>query len=202
MHPLQGRIAGCRAELIAKRIDWDAGAVAVDVVVRQAMVFGENLELHRRYAFALGRGEVMLHDVVTNRGFRPSRHGILYHVNVGHPILAETAQLHGPGWSLADRLRGGATPVDDHVEVVGAAPSPPDGCVGLTVGGVALRLRFDAAALPITALWRAFQSRTYALGLEPQTDLADPDASALAACAARSDVLSVMIEDAPADPHP
>ena len=202
VHPLHGRIAGCRAELLAKRIDWDADAITVDLIVRQATVFGENLELCRRYDFALGRGEVTICDVVTNRGFRPSRHGLLYHVNVGHPILVENARLHGRGWELADRLNGGASPADDHVEVVEAAPSPPDGCVGLTGGGVALSILFDAAALPITALWQAFQSGTYALGIEPQTDLNDTDASTLAAGAARSYVVTLFLEDAPADPPP
>ena len=202
VHPLHGRIAGCRAELVAKRIDWDAGAIAVELVIRQATVFGETLELHRHYAFALGGGQVTVTDTVTNRGFRPARHGLLYHFNVGYPMLSGRARLNGKGWALSDRLNADAKPADDHVEVVEAGPSPREGGIGITGAGIALFIRFDPAALPITALWRAFQSGTFALGLEPQTDLTDPAASTLAPGEARHYAMTLIVEDAPDDPVP
>ncbi|MEM7487580.1 MAG: aldose 1-epimerase family protein [Pseudomonadota bacterium] len=198
VHPLHGRIATSRAELVQKRIDWAAGEIVLDLVMRQTTVFGENLELARRYSVALERGEIVISDRVTNRGFRPARHGLLYHVNVGHPVLGETARLIGDDWPLADRLAEGAAPADDHVEVVEAGPSPDGGRIGVTGAGIALTLDYDPARLPVTALWRAFQSGTFALGLEPQTDLSDPGQAVLAAGEARDYSLAVSLTDAEA----
>jgi hypothetical protein len=195
VHPLHGRIMAARAELLRRETDWEAGAIHVHTVARQASVFGEVLELHRRLTIGLHEPRLVVEDVVTNRGFRPTRHGILYHVNLGHPLLGEGARLTGEGWPLRDRLDGGAAPADDHVEIVDAGPSPGGG-VGLSNPdlGIALALRFDPAALPVTALWRAFQSGVFALGLEPQTDLAaDPP---LGAGEARRYRLEVELADA------
>ena len=195
VHPLHGRIMAARAELMRRETDWEAGAIHIRTVARQASVFGEVLELDRRLTVALHEPRLTIDDAVTNRGFRPTRHGILYHVNLGHPLLGEGTRLTGAEWPLRDRLDGGASPEDDHVEIVDVGPSPSQG-VGLANAdlGIRLALRFDPAALPVTALWRAFQSGVFALGLEPQTDLAaDPP---LGAGEARRYRLKVELADA------
>ena len=195
VHPLHGRIMAARAELLRREIDWEAGQVAVRTAARQASVFGEVLELDRRLTVGLHEPWLRIEDTVTNRGYRPTRHGILYHVNLGYPLLGEEARLTGEGWALRDRLDGGAVPEDDHVEIVEAGPSPASGIgVENRALGMRLALRYDPAALPVTALWRAFQSGVFALGLEPQTDLAaDPP---LGAGEARRYALEVALGDA------
>ncbi|MDW4496593.1 DUF4432 family protein [Sulfitobacter sp. D35] len=183
VHPMHGRIATQKAEVTEKSLDWDQGEAVICLRVQQVSVFGENLELRRRYTFSLNDARVDIVDRVTNRGYRPTRHGILYHFNIGYPALDAGARLLGDQWVLRDRLdTDRAAPFDDHVEIVEAEASPDDGVIGLKCAeGPELTLQFDAAALPVTALWRAFQSGTFALGLEPQTDLADASVSRLQA---------------------
>lgn len=199
VHPLHGRIATAKAELVEKRIDWAEGRIIVELIARQATVFGEVLELARRYEVALEAGRMNLRDRVTNRGFRPARHGLLYHCNIGHPVLEEGTRLTGEGWALIDRLDAGAAPLDDHVELVDVGPSPSAGRIGATGGGVAVTLGFDSGAMPVTALWRAFQSGTYALGLEPQTDLMNSKTAVLAAGETREYFLTIVLRDAGPD---
>jgi hypothetical protein len=199
-HPLHGRIMSSRAELVEKRIDWDAGEMRLRLILRQASVFGEVLELDRLWTFHLDRPEVRLTDRVINRGFRPTRHGVLYHVNFGHPFLGEDLRLSAPDWPPAAKLAGDIIrPTDDHVEMVDAAPSPQDGRVELTnrARGFGLAIAFDSQALPVTALWRAFQSGTFALGVEPQTSFADAAVATLAPQEERMYRLSLTILDAP-----
>ena len=62
--------------------------------VRQALLYGENLELVRRIETALGSSTIEIHDTVTNLGHRPQHMMILYHMNPGHPLLDEGARLH------------------------------------------------------------------------------------------------------------
>ncbi len=146
---------------------------------------------------ALDRGEIVLRDRVRNAGFRPSRHALLYNCNVGFPVLGADARLTGADWSLRDRLDAGdAVPQDDHVEIVDSAPSPAGGRIGIAGAGVSLDLAFDPAALPVTALWRAYQSGTFALGLEPQTDLSDPASATLAPGGTRDYALTITLADA------
>ena len=200
VHPLHGRIMTGRAELLRRGIDWEAGRVEIRLRVRQAAVFGEVLELDRRLSVAVREPALWIEDVVTNRGFRPTRHGLLYHVNLGWPLLDRDARLTGPAWPLRDRLdRDPPEPADDHVEVVESGPSPgPEADGRSEIGllnpaiGTRLALRYDPTALPVTALWRAFQSGVFALGLEPQTDLAAPP---LEAGEARRYGLAVALSD-------
>ncbi|MFN3225114.1 MAG: aldose 1-epimerase family protein [Hyphomicrobiales bacterium] len=183
-HPLHGRIYGQQAELVTRHIDWTAGEIVICLTVRQATVFGEVLELDRTITAGLKTPSLSLRDTVTNRGFRPTRHGILYHFNLGYPMLSPQARLLGASWPLVDRLdEANAQPADDHVEIVNVDTSPNDGVLGIrnTKIGLAMILRFDSQVLPCTALWRAFQSGVYALGIEPQTILSDNADDLLAA---------------------
>lgn len=182
-HPLHGRIYAQPCELLGRDIDWEAGAIHVRLRTQQATVFGEVLELNRTYTISLEDPKVSLEDRVVNRSFRPTRHGILYHINVGYPLLDEKSRLLGGNWSLADKLgSGGAGPLDDHVEVVDVEASPEDGVIGVSNSdvGVGLRIEFDPARLPATALWQAFQSGVFALGLEPQTVFSGEETDLLA----------------------
>ncbi|WP_299790641.1 aldose 1-epimerase family protein [uncultured Marivita sp.] len=171
-HPLHGRIYREPAELLERNINWDDGEIRVQLRIRQATVFGEVLELNRTYSIGLDAARIAIEDTVINRGFRPTRHGILYHVNVGHPLLGEASKLSGDQWLLVGKLPVGvATPCDNHVEIVDVDVSPADGRIGIENPrlGIGLRVDFDPEALPATALWQAFQSGVFALGLEPQT---------------------------------
>lgn len=171
-HPLHGRIMASKAELVEKSIDWQAGVIRIGLVGRQASVFGEVLELERTWTFSLTAPQFRLQDRVVNRGFRPTRHGILYHINFGHPFLPEATRVQVEHWPPASALAADQiTPDDAHIEKVDAAPSPPDGRIDVVNGGlnITMSLAFDPLCLPVTALWRAFQSGVYALAVEPQT---------------------------------
>lgn len=111
-HPLHGRIAATKAELVAKEIDWPAGRIRVALRARQATVFGEVLEMDREIAVPLDRPALCIRDRVTNRGYEPARHGLLYHCNVGHPLLGEGARLTGMDGAQSAVLAEGATPTD------------------------------------------------------------------------------------------
>ncbi len=198
VHPLHGRIAAQKAEVLEKQIDWASDVISAKLRIQQASVFGENLELLRTYKVSLTEAKITIDDCVTNRGYRPVRHGLLYHFNAGYPFLNAQSRLTGDSWAFRDQLdEKGAVPSDDHVEVVQTCAAPQDGLFGLTNGsGRTLLIQFDPKALPVTALWQAFQSGTFALGLEPQTDLTDEAQSNLVAGEQRCYRLAVSVSEA------
>ena len=61
--------------------------------VRQEIVYGENLLLTRRYEAELGGRSFTIRDVVRNDGFYPTPHQILYHFNIGYPVVDDGAEL-------------------------------------------------------------------------------------------------------------
>src|SRR5260221_1842807 len=55
--------------------------------VVQAQAYGENLVLTRRYTARLGESRFFMHDEIENAGFLPTEHMLLYHMNIGFPIV-------------------------------------------------------------------------------------------------------------------
>lgn len=177
-HPLHGRISSQRATLWGHGIDWSADAPVIwaEGLVRQSSVFGENLVLRRRIEIDVFGHMISIHDVVENRGFRPTPHAILYHVNFGYPFLDEDTKLSG---DLSDELTSAFNgedrrPRDDFVDYYQEMPVNSDASTAIVelsnsglFGGTCARLSFSRAALPRFGIWRAFQSGVYALGLEP-----------------------------------
>ena len=62
-------------------------------LVRQEIAYGENLSLRRRYETELGSSSFTVTDTVSNDGFRETPHQMLYHWNLGFPLLDAGVEL-------------------------------------------------------------------------------------------------------------
>jgi hypothetical protein len=185
-YPLHGRISAIAASGVS--YGWDLVAeepiIWCQGVVRQACLFGEVLELRRRIEVSAFGDTVRLIDKVSNVGFRPARHALLYHLNIGYPLLDEQTVLDGSAPEASQAFAAfPPRPAPDHVERVDTLrPDGIDGEVTLAVANpadirAALRLRYRSAQLPGLALWRAYQSGIFALGIEPHTARSEPGAA-------------------------
>lgn len=176
--PQHGRISASRAKLSGYGVDPDTGEIFCEGIVRQASIFSETLELRRRISLPAFGTELTIEDRVINRGFRPARHGVLYHLNFGHPFLDDTFEFIGLPDPLALALAADRpVPDDGYGERVDTIESTLLDGAGVTMRndrlGLAVRLAFGQSALPKFAIWRAYQSGVFALGLEPKTDRAE-----------------------------
>ncbi|MFV0359414.1 aldose 1-epimerase family protein [Tropicimonas sp.] len=188
-HSLHGRVGTIPARLTGygERWEGDRCFLWAEGIVRQAAVFGEHLELHRRIEAEVGTNEIRLTDEVVNRGFYRTPHMYCYHINVGHPVLDEGARYLAPiadvVWAAhADsyeaqgsgyrHLRG---PQNDFHEQVWQHEMAAD-----TNGEVPVALVNDRLGLgfmvttrkeqfPCMYEWQNLQAGQYALGLEPST---------------------------------
>ncbi len=97
---LHGRIGTIPGKLLGygERWEGDECTLYCEGLVVQATVFGEDLHLVRRIEARVGSREFTVHDRVVNHGFYRTPHMLLYHVNLGHPVLAEGAATWRP-WS-------------------------------------------------------------------------------------------------------
>ncbi|UXN76061.1 DUF4432 family protein (plasmid) [Devosia sp. A8/3-2] len=85
------------ATLSGYGVDWstDIPIIWAEGVVRQSSVFGENLVLRRRIVVDVFGRAIRIDDAVENRGFRPTPHAILYHINFGYPFLDQVTRISG-----------------------------------------------------------------------------------------------------------
>ncbi|NLR99888.1 aldose 1-epimerase family protein [Rhizobium sp. P38BS-XIX] len=177
--PLHGRIASEQARLAGYGVDDENAFVWCEGIVRQAGVFGETLELRRRFTAPIFGSTVEIADTITNLGFRPTDHAILYHINFGYPFLDEATKVEGLPADFAGRFHEiDRRPADDFGEMVDILKSDAlPSTTGLTIVnemlGLKATLRYSSAELPSLFIWRAYQSGLFALGIEPAFDGAD-----------------------------
>jgi Domain of unknown function (DUF4432) len=185
--PLHGRLSATPARLAAYGMDPDAGTVWVEGEVRQATVFGEALVLRRRIEADLGGRILRLADEVRNEGYAPTPHMVLYHVNLGWPLVAPgarvdagageprvaTAAAEGVDWHTIDAPAPGAveqvwehTPRPGPDGMVHACVRNPDAGDGRAIG---VEVAYDASTLPRLFQWRVMGEGHYVIGLEPGT---------------------------------
>ncbi|MGH3516803.1 MAG: aldose 1-epimerase family protein [Haloechinothrix sp.] len=187
---LHGRISNSPGTLrgYGERWDGDECLLWAEGEVRQAMVFGEVLTLHRRVEATVGESRLRITDRVVNDGCHRTPHMMLYHVNLGWPLVDAGAHLLLPAGPTraADGSGGDLVEVPDYRVV--AAPSPdfvgqvfshdmhadPTGWVTAGVANEALGLaayqRYRSDTLPHHQVWRMLGAGTYVVALEPTTN--------------------------------
>jgi hypothetical protein len=182
--PMHGRFSGSPARLSGYGVREANGGLEafVEGAVTQVAVFGEHLTLTRRVGIAYGSATIRIEDEVVNHGYASSPLAVMYHVNIGWPVVAPGARIKTAG----RRLRGDAegslvrTPSPGRLERVWIHALDPDAEPRGTAGvantrvnaehSAGVRLNWDAGALPTLVQWEiANVAGHYAIGLEPST---------------------------------
>ena len=187
---LHGRVSNTPALLrrygeVRRGEDWELEAVG-EVV--QAGALAENLVLTRRLSTSLRGRSIVWDDEVENRGHQSAPHMLLYHVNLGAPLLDPSCELAAPIQEVVSRTPSATGGPDEHLRFTNPTPdfveqvfehrmeAGADGRVRVALLNRAdpaspwgVVLDYDATTLPHFLQWRHFASGTYALGLEPST---------------------------------
>jgi hypothetical protein len=182
---LHGRLSYLAAKGVVADSDWHGEEYIVKVRgrMREAVVFGTDLELRREISTILGEKCLRIHDRVENLGVGRSPLMFLYHSNPGFPLLDVGTRL-----VLRSRLSTSGTDGRQvHPEEYTTARGPQkkriddvylhrpiadkNGIVrvGLINDKLALGLywKFPVAELPILNHWQHFHRGTYVTGIEP-----------------------------------
>jgi len=182
---LHGRVSNRPARLTGygERWDGDACTLWADGEVLQASMFGEHLKLNRRIEATVGESRFTIHDTVENVGWDPTPHMLLYHINIGFPVLDEGAEILVPTRSITPRgdypaegYRTIDAPEANHYERVFEHEiiSEADGKVPVAVvnraRGIGAYEVYDAAQLPHHFVWRMLGEGSYVVGIEPSTN--------------------------------
>ena len=69
-------------------------AIEIHAVIRDQVIFGRKFTLNRTISCSLEENSFTVTDRVTNEGSAPEPCMLLYHMNLGYPLLSKTARLH------------------------------------------------------------------------------------------------------------
>jgi Domain of unknown function (DUF4432) len=190
------RVAVTPAERFSygERWDGDRCFLWAEGTVREEIVYGENLVLTRRYEAELGQSRFTIDDIVTNEGHYPSPHQLLYHFNIGYPIVDDGAELlasvSGPvpgsmfeegAAAQTEKYRTFVDPTPEFraegYEIPVAADDAGLASVAIanrgfsgSVDGIGAYLKYDSRTLPTYIEWRMMGEGLYAVGMEPATN--------------------------------
>lgn len=184
---LHGRIGWTPARAVAADCHWDGDdyLLCAQGRLREVMVFGENVELLRRVQATAGQKRIRIVDEVTNHGYQTMPLMLLYHINLGWPVVsAQSRLLTSPGRvearddaaaaGLAEhaRFEGPQAEFAEQVFYHALEPDARGYCRAAVVndalgGGFGVGVTWRAAELDQFAQWKCLQRGTYVCGLEP-----------------------------------
>jgi len=184
-HGLHGRISNIPASNVAVSEKWQENEFQISVTGRtaQAMFFAENLILERTISTALGSNKILIHDTIENAGFSPQPVMILYHINLGYPLLDETSRFLcssktiTPGNDLSKIHLGEYstfTPPDPHFREHLFFHQPNADADGFASAALindelelGLYIKFNVNQLGHLVQWKMLGQSEYVLGIEP-----------------------------------
>jgi len=190
-HTLHGRVGMLPARLNGYGERWEGDDLILwcEGTVTQGAVFGEHLELLRRIEIKAGTNDIRIHDRVVNRGFYRTPHMYLYHINVGHPVLAEGSRYIAP---IRDVVWAGHAGENYRKQGIGyqTMPAPQMGfheqvwqheMAADENGTVSAMLVNDALGIGLAVInrkdqfpcnyeWQNLHAGQYTVGLEPSTN--------------------------------
>jgi len=191
---VHGLISNTPAELISViQPDPVSGNMEMSIsgIIRESQALGNRLELRRTISATLGKSIIRIEDEVINRGNTNAPHMILYHCNLGWPLVDEGTKIHWNGkWIPRDGnpnklFREGndfhtcPAPLDEHSgsgEEVAFIDIESDDAGFCRCGlenpkiGLNLNLRFKKKQLPCLSNWLHYGKGEYTVGLEPGTN--------------------------------
>jgi len=182
---LHGRVSNLPASSVAYSTRWVDESYELEITgeIRQARLFGENLVLRRRISTQLGSARIRIEDTVTNEAFEPHPHMILYHFNLGFPLVSEDSRLHLEAEETVPRDEDAEAGLPDWRSLQPPTPAyreqvfrhkiaaDDEGKARVEIEnpalGMGLRLTYSSEALPYLYQWKMMGEGTYVLGIEP-----------------------------------
>lgn len=191
-HGLHGRIANLPACDVEAVLDDTAGTVVLTGTVEETRFLVHSLRMRTALTLHASTPRLAWSDTIENLSDRPATMQMLYHVNLGPPLLGAGAEVVVPLAELAPRDAAAAADVrswnrydapragrGEEVHFMSLVPDAAGRSTALLVspdGGRAASLSWRAAELPCFTLWKnqGGLADGYVTGLEPGTNYPNP----------------------------
>ncbi len=190
--PLHGRIANLPAHYLDATIDGQSGEIRITGEVAETRFLVRNWKLRSSIVTRVGQAGFTIEDEVTNASGRADEFQLLYHINLGPPLLEEGAEFSAPVKELAPRNARAAqdtatwnryaAPRAGYAEQVHFMTLMADEeqrvqtLLANRAGTLGFSLKYPIAQLPWFVLWKntGAEEDGYVTGLEPATNFPNP----------------------------
>ena len=184
-YPMHGRIRTTPAEHLSADAVWteDGYRITVSGEMREAELFGENMVLRRKITTTYPGKTITVEDEIENQSFRSEPMMLLYHCNIGWPLLDEDCEIILPTRKViprdddakghVDQYNCMEAPKDNEPEYVFlhemAADENGDTFAAVINKklGIGIKISFNQKELPYFMEWKSLASGDYVVGLEP-----------------------------------
>lgn len=177
--PMHGTVGNCPADHVLW--DTDDEKIWIRATMEQNAIFGSKLTLRRTYTCPLNENRLLLEDRVRNEGDVDAPLMLLYHMNLGYPLLSPAAKVTTGSVCVKPRDARAAEDLETWNQVLEPQSRFAEQCYYHTFGDAAegwaqmvnpeekmgLRIRFDTDTLPFMTQWKMMGVRDYVMGLEP-----------------------------------
>jgi hypothetical protein len=182
---LHGRISHTPAEEVYAGMEWleEGPVLKARGTMKEGRLFGENLVFKREIECKCGEPKFTIHDTVENYGFKEEPLMLLYHFNLGYPLLSENAYFEAPSAKVTPRdeeAAGGFSqynkfqePTHGYSEQVfyHDLKTDPENRTYASIANpdlnLALVIHFNKTQLPRLTQWKQMGEGEYVLGIEP-----------------------------------
>ena len=166
------------------RAECSEEGILVEATVKSTALFGRNLTLKRRIAAKPFSDTLSIKDTVVNEGFCDEDYALLYHVNVGYPMIDEGAYVTLDEKNVIPRTPWSEKNIASMKNIGAPVPLEEETCYFLELEkprasvtnerlGKRLTVSYSPDILDHFIEWRSMASGDYALGFEPTTTFLD-----------------------------
>ena len=177
-YELHGTFHNIPAEII--HAECNENGIVVEAIIRDTALFGKNLVMKRKIYSDIGGDSVTLEDTLVNEGFKDEEYCLLYHINVGYPMLDDGAKVVADVESYTPRTPFAKENERTMYEMSASIPNQEETCYFLKLrkpevslmnerAGKKFTISYSGDTLPCFVEWKSMASGDYALGLEPCT---------------------------------
>ena len=181
--PLHGTISNTPCESYSYEIRDDC--LYITLTVRDAALFSHKLILEREYFCPLFDNEIQVTDYIKNIDSKATPLEVLYHCNMGYPLLSENAEVIIPSTKVVPRNAHAAEGIENCLVMELPQKWYEEKCYYHTLTGKTcvsifnsdikkgVSIRYDADELKYFTEWKMMGEYEYVLGLEPGNCLPD-----------------------------
>lgn len=175
--PMHGKIGNTPAERLSYLED--DHQITIWAQVSEASIFTHKLVLNRTICCSKTENKIVLTDTVQNIGGAEAPNMMLYHFNMGYPLLCEKSKLYIPSKKVLPRNKRAAEDLERWQTILPPQPVFEEQCYyhQFDKNGVAaiynpelakgMKITFDTENLPCFVQWKMFGAKDYVMGLEP-----------------------------------
>lgn len=155
------------------------GKLIIRTVTKDEVIFGRKLRLSRQITVSTDENTFVITDTIENTGSKAEPFEILYHMNMGYPLLDEDSIIDIPSSKVIGRDEHATADIDNWMNMEKPQADYQERCYYHLFDGncgyasitqpkldVTLSISYDASVLDGFVEWKMMGVRDYVLGLE------------------------------------